>query len=231
MVNKMECNLYKETSTSKVYAVNRSFYLVIPKLRIDPSIEVIIDSEIKEKLDNYFNMSNIGIIRIFAGNYFDDLSDEISRYKLKSIINTDISISRQILNANNINYKDDILITTPFEKFKEWFVNENTRQDIFKRIKENVANTDKEILNKQDDLSQSQKRINELLELKKSILNSNNQSVGNKKSNEKVKSLSNGHSLLDIKYNDGFTNILFLSLITIIISLTWIILMFSIMTK
>ena len=215
----MECKLYRETPTSRVFAVNKSFYLIIPKLRINPSIEVIIENDVKDKLENYFNISNIGIIRIYAKNYFDDITDEISCYKLKSIINTDISISRQILSSNNIEFSEEVVITTPFENFKEWYVNENTRQDTYKRISSNVANP--VYLDKEDNISESQKRINELMTLKNEVLNASGQTED--KRNDKKKSLSNGHNLLNNSYNDGFINIIFLSLVTIIISMTLLI--------
>lgn len=225
----MDCKLYKETPTSQVFAVNKSFYLIIPKLRIDPSIEVIIDHNIKEKLEKYFSGSNISIIRVFAKNYFDDINDEISCHKLKSIINADISITKQILAFNKIHYTDNIIITTTFEKFKEWYINENTRQDTYKRIQDNVASPT--FLNKEDDISESQKRINELMSLKNEVLafSGQNQSKNNKK--DKVKKLSNGHSLLDYKINDGFINIILLSLVTISTSLILLISMLNTIIK
>lgn len=225
----MECKLYKETPTSNVFAVNRSFYLIVPKLRVNPNIEVIIDYEVRNNLEAYFNSSNIGIIRIYAKNYFDDIDDEISCYKLKSIINTDISITKQILTSNNIEYNDNVIITTPFEKFKEWYINENTRQDTYKRIKNNVANPT--YLVKEDSISESQKRINELKELKKEVLESSGQTSAKKSKKGKVKTLSNGHSLLDYQINDGFINIIFLSLVTISVSLVSLIKILNLIVK
>ena len=133
----MECKLYKETEDSYIYAVNKAFYLIIPKLRFNPSIEIVLDNDIKGKLEEYSKTSNVGVIRVFAKNYFEDISDEISRYKLKSIINADISVVRQILDGNKIEYNDTVIIKTPFEEFKKWYIGENTRQDTYKRIKEN----------------------------------------------------------------------------------------------
>lgn len=223
----MECKLYKETATSYVYAVNSAFYLVVPKLRIKPVIEVVIDDHIKDKLESYFNTGNITTIRVFAKNYFDDLSDEVSRYKLKSIINRDVSITKQLLGANKIEYEDVIKITTPFENFKEWYINENTRQDTFKRIADSIAVP--KYLDQEDNLTESQKRIQELLTLKSSLLNSSDSSMGNKQSKDKVKGLNNGHSLLERRFDDGFVNIIFFSLVIIIVCLTATISMISIL--
>lgn len=207
----MECKIYRETATNYIYAVNNAFYLVIPKLRVKPSIEVIIDDNIKENLDMYFKTTNIGVIRVYAANYFVDMSDDVSKHKLKSIINADISIVKQILDKNKIEFEDRIIINTKFSGFKDWFINENTRQDVDK----------------------GNDRIEELLALKEEYLAKKNgidssSSVSNsKKKSDKVKALSNGHSLLNYSFEDGFTNVVFVSIVTIITSLICIIYILS----
>lgn len=207
----MECKIYRETATNYIYAVNNAFYLVIPKLRVKPSIEVIIDDNIKENLDMYFKTTNIGVIRVYAANYFADMSDDVSKHKLKSIINADISIVKQILDKNKIEFEDRIIINTKFSGFKDWFINENTRQDVDK----------------------GNDRVEELLALKEEYLakkdgiNSSSSISNSKKKRDKVKSLSNGHSLLNYSFEDGFTNVVFLSIVTIITSLICIIYMLS----
>lgn len=60
----MECKLYKETEDSYIYAVNKAFYLIIPKLRFNPSIEIVLDNDIKGKLEEYSKTSNVGVIRV-----------------------------------------------------------------------------------------------------------------------------------------------------------------------
>ena len=221
----MECKLYKETEDSYIYAVNKAFYLIIPKLRFNPSIEIVLDNDIKGKLEEYSKTSNVGVIRVFAKNYFEDISDEISRYKLKSIINADISVVRQILDGNKIEYNDTVIIKTPFEEFKKWYIGENTRQDTYKRIKENNSNYD--YPNKADNLSESQKRINELLEMKETYLKAKDSG----QTNNKTKTLSNGHNLLNYNFDDGFVNVVFISLVTIIVSITIILFMLNILIK
>lgn len=222
----MECKLYKETDNVYIYAVNKAFYLVIPKNRFNPSIEIILDNDIKEKLNEYVDTNNIGIIRVFAKNYFEDVDDEISRYKLKSIINTDISVVRQILDSNHIEYNDTVIITTPFEDFKKWYINENTRQDTYKRIKEN--NSPYNYSFKEDNLSESQRRINELIELKNAYLVPKE---GQNFSKDKTKKLSNGHNILNYNFDDGFINVVFLSLVTIIVSISSILFMLNALIK
>lgn len=215
----MECKLYKETPTSYIYAVNRAFYLVIPKIRFKPNIEIIIDNDIADKLTLYSNTTSVGVIRVFAKNYFSDINDLVSMQKLKSIINADVSITKQILQKNNIEFTDEIVITTPFEDFKNWYINENLRHE--------TSNSD------DNNLSENQKMLLGLKALKEDFSgnsNSMNNSIANKSKDKKL-SLSNGHSLLNYNYNDGFTNVLLISLITIIVSLSWITYMLNIIIK
>lgn len=186
----MECKLYRETSTSLVFAINKAFYLIIPKLRIKPNIEIVIDCDIEEKLENYFNISNIAIIRRYSLKYFDGVNKE-NLNSIKDITNSDLSLTKKILSSNRIDFNDEVIITTPFEEIKKMY---------------NIS----------DSLSERQKRINELIKLKNELIESSSQS--RKKANNKRKTLNNGHSLLDY-HNEGFANTMLLSLITIIISI------------
>lgn len=223
----MECKLYKEDENKYIYAVNRAFYLVIPKIRNNPNIEVVLDSNIKDKLEEYTKTSNIGVIRVFAKNYFTDISDEISRYKLKSIINSDISVVRQILDNNKIKYSDIVYINTPFQEFKDWYITENTRQDTYKRISQDKAKY--EYQNSSDTITENQRKINELLELRDEYLQPKDTNQTSTKGKQKL--LSNGHSLLNYNFDDGFVNVVFLSLVTIIVSISSILFMLNAIIK
>lgn len=221
----MECKLYKEDETKYIYAVNRAFYLVIPKVRNHPDIEIVLDNNIKDKIEEYAKTSNIGVIRVFAKNYFEDTLDEISRYKLKSIINADISVVRQILDKNHIQYSDVVFINTPFLEFKQWYINENTRQDTYKKISEDKAHYEYKEGN--DTISENQRKINELIELRESYL----QPKESGSTRGKQKLLTNGHNLLNYNFDDGFINVVFLSLVTIIVSISSILFMLNVLIK
>ena len=181
-------------------------------------------------LDAAFTMADEVLIGITSDDFASMKNHviepcEVRITKLKSIINADISVVRQILDGNKIEYNDTVIIKTPFEEFKKWYIGENTRQDTYKRIKENNSNYD--YPNKADNLSESQKRINELLEMKETYLKAKDSG----QTNNKTKTLSNGHNLLNYNFDDGFVNVVFISLVTIIVSITSILFMLNILIK
>ena len=59
----MEIKLQEETPYCFIWVVNKEFYLVIPKIRLNPKIEIVIVAE--AKIEEYKKSVNICIIRLF----------------------------------------------------------------------------------------------------------------------------------------------------------------------
>lgn len=232
----MECVLFKQTITANIYAVNKSFYLVVPKLRVDPNIEVVIDDDIIANLDNYANTSNIRIMRVFAKDYFPKLgTDLVVKHQLKSLINEDINATKQALESLVIPYSSKVVLTTPFKNFKEWYQSDIDRQKIYDKISTSIADPMSAYEETSDELTESQKRVQELLKLKESLLQTRisqepeSASVNTSTSNTKGKRIALNDGRSNYIVDDGFINVVFLSIVTIVVTVGSIIAMLAIL--
>lgn len=208
----MECRLYKQTAVSYTYIINNSFYLIVPKLRVNPDLEVVIEEDINSKLDNFTGTSNIVIARVYEENFLKQMHDEfVEMLKLKSLINHDLSLARQILDKNKIAYGQHVILNTPFEAYKKWYEDNINNEETFDKIKNNIALPDNAYKNSTDTISARQKRIEELNEIKQSISKTD-------KGNEtgKKKKLSTGHTTY--VFNDGFINVVFIAFVTLVVT-------------
>lgn len=229
----MEYKLIRKTVTSSIYNVDNAFYLIVPKLIIDRNIEVVIEENVNLRIDEISNSSNITIARPFASDYFNNINDLVAKYKLKSLINTDVSLARQVLQKENIEYNNDVSLNTPYSDFKTWYQSDLDRQSVFNKIDVNAANPISSYKETNDDLIEIQKRKEELLSLKQELYSNKDVIEGeikedSGKGNGKQKIISNGKSTLK-SFDDGFINIIFLCIVTLFVTVGTMLAMLYIM--
>lgn len=211
----MEYRLFKQTVTTDIYNVNNIFYLIVPKIIIDKNIKVIIDSNINSRINEISNTSSITIARPFALDYFNDIGDISSKQRLKAIINQDLSEAKEALTRENIEFSEEVTLSTPFEEFKEWYLGNTASQKKIEEISINQANPEESYKKEDDNINATLRLKKDLLALREELIEKSEVEAGSEKGHRKV--LSNGKSTLK-SFDDGFVNIIFLSLVTIIVT-------------
>lgn len=226
----MEYKLLRKTVTNSIYNVDNAFYLIVPKMIVDRNIEVVIEEEVNSKFNEIFNSSMITIVRPFAKGYFDNIDDLVVRQKLRVLINNDIDLARQALDQEGIKYNDVSSLKTPFEEFKEWYLGETDKQKKLNMIDTNIAKPSELYKETSDELVEIEKRKEELLSLKQELIENKDSidqsSKGSEKGHQKL--LANGKSTLK-SFDDGFINIILLSLVTLVVTVGTMLAMIYIM--
>ncbi|MDD3187066.1 MAG: hypothetical protein PHD02_01160 [Bacilli bacterium] len=237
-------NLF-ETVTSNVYLVNGTFYLVVPKSIGYPHITFVLENKANDKLNTLANTNRISIIRPFRDEDLDHIDEIDTRFALKGIISKEAKEAKQVLGNLNVPFNDDIVLETSYNSFAEWFNGQNEAENTLVDITRNFAmppevnNADvlptgnresdqmmqvEQLLEQTSnfpapgsDFGKSKAELQTMLDYAKREQQANSQIVDGGSERGKVKVKSNGHST--ITFDDGFINIILLSIVTMVVTI------------